>query len=74
MSRLYTVNSLIKALLKQQEKGNGNKYVVVSSDDEGNDYRCLLEQDILDNIDDIEDYVDADEASIYVDLNDCIVL
>lgn len=74
MSRLYTVNSLIGALLKQQEKGNGNKYIVVSSDDEGNDYRCLLEQDILDNIDDIEDYVDADEASIYVDLNDCIVL
>ena len=74
MPGLYTVNSLIKALQKQQAKGNGNKYVIVSSDDEGNDYRCLLEQDILDNIDDIEEYIDVDEVSVYQDLNDCIVL
>ena len=74
MPGLYTVNSLIKALQKQQAKGNGNKYVIVSSDDEGNDYRCLLEQDILDNIDDIEEYIYVYEVSVYQDLNDCIVL
>jgi len=73
----YTVESLKQTLEQLIKEGLGNKYVVVSSDDEGNDYRALWEQDILKTKDQIEEYLgeDGDAADhLYVNIEDCIVL
>ncbi len=53
----YTVDSLLKTLTELKEKGYGERIVVVSSDDEGNDYRELLNQDVLTDKEDIEEYL-----------------
>lgn len=43
MSRLgLTVNELLELCLKQIEKGNGNKHIIISNDDEGNGYHTLF--------------------------------
>lgn len=39
----YTVNTLLETLQGLNEQGLGNKIIVVSTDDEGNDYRELLD-------------------------------
>ena len=73
----YTVESLKQTLEQLIKEGLGNKYVVVSSDDEGNDYRALINQDVLKTKDQIEEYLgeDGDAADhLYVKIEDCIVL
>lgn len=57
MSDIYTVTSLKKKLEELEQLGLGDKKVVVSSDDEGNDYRCLPDQDVLYDKSGIEDYL-----------------
>lgn len=53
----YTVDSLLKTLTELKEKGYGERIVVVSSDDEGNDYRELLDPEVLTDKEDIEEYL-----------------
>lgn len=50
-----TVSSLLKELKELEKKGFGNRLIVVSSDDEGNDYRPLPYQDILSDEDEIQE-------------------
>ena len=70
----YTVDTLLEELTKLQKAGLGNKNIIVSSDDEGNNYRCLLYQEILTSKKDIQEYVDPEEHSVYVSLDNCILL
>ncbi len=46
-SGYLTVSSLLKELKELEKKGFGNRLIVVSSDDEGNEYRLLPYQHIL---------------------------
>lgn len=63
-SRYLTVSSLLKELKELEKKGFGNRIIVVSSDEEGNEYRPLPYQDILSDEDEIQEYLgewDEDE-------------
>ena len=42
VNKSLTVNDLANACKEEIMKGNGNKYVLVSSDDEGNSYHTLF--------------------------------
>jgi len=75
--RYYTVKSLKNALEDLVKEGYGEKYVVVPCDDEGNDYRALFDQAELKTKEDIEDYLGRegkDASSLYVNVEDCIIL
>lgn len=48
-----TVKKLFEACKEQIEKGNGDKTILITSDDEGNTYHTLF-QLFTDNIEDIE--------------------
>lgn len=37
-----TVNQLLELCLNQMEKGNGDKHILISDDDEGNGYHTLF--------------------------------
>lgn len=39
---ILTVNQLLEECEKQKSKGNGNKKVYISRDDEGNDFHALF--------------------------------
>lgn len=41
MSKLITVKELEKICKQEMKKGNGNKYIYISDDDEGNGYHGL---------------------------------
>lgn len=56
-SGYHTVNSLLEDLTKLKAEGLGDNIIVVSSDDEGNDYRGLLNQDILYGKENVEEYL-----------------
>jgi len=66
-NKWFTVNDLLAECKYQVEKGNGNKEIRISSDDEWNDYHRLFfsftdwEKDIkeLDEFDSIEDKENA---------------
>ena len=73
----YTVESLKETLEDLIKEGYGEKYVVVSCDDEGNDYRALADQAVLKTREDIEDYLGRDgkdASSLYISIEDCIVV
>lgn len=40
--KAFTVNQLLQACLEEKKKGNGNKRILVSGDDEGNSYHELF--------------------------------
>lgn len=42
MNKGFTVRELYKACQKEIEKGNGNKYIVISNDNEGNGFHTLF--------------------------------
>lgn len=39
--KALTINDLMKECVKQINKGNGNKVIMISNDDEGNGYHYL---------------------------------
>lgn len=39
--KALTINDLIKECIKQINKGNGNKIIIISDDEEGNGYHGL---------------------------------
>ena len=76
-SLYYTVESLNNILEDLIKEGYENKYVVVPCDDEGNDYRALGDQAVLKTKEDIEDYLGRDgkdASSLYLNIEDCIIL
>ena len=77
MSEYYTVKTLKEFLEKLIAHGLENKYVVVATDYEGNDYRALTSQGALYRKEDIEEYLGEDgedASSLYVNIEDCVVL
>ena len=56
-SGYLTVSSLLKELKELEKKGFGNRLIVVSADDEGNEYRLLPYQNILSDEDEIQEYL-----------------
>lgn len=42
MEKAITVNELVRLCKAQIKKGNGNKKILISSDDEGNEYHELF--------------------------------
>ena len=42
MNKGLTVKQLLKACIEQVSLGNGDKHIVISSDDEGNSYHTLF--------------------------------
>lgn len=66
-SGYLTVSSLLKELKELEKKGFGNRIIVVSCDDEGNEYRSLPYQDILSDEDEIQEYLGEwdEEEQIY---------
>ena len=64
----WTVKSLKEKLEELEKKGYGNKIVVIPEDEEGNSYRALHEQDILETEGEIEDFVyNTDEDVLPLD-------
>lgn len=75
MSEYYTVDTLINELTKLKAKGLGNRVVVISCDEEGNDYRGLLNQGFLISKKEIEDYLGEydDKCGYYEGAYHCYV-
>lgn len=48
-----TVNQLYSFCKKQIDKGNGNKHIIISDDDEGNGYHTLFYQ-FTDNTEELQ--------------------
>lgn len=68
---ILTVNQLLEECEKQKSKGNGNKKVYISSDDEGNSYHALYYSftDDKKSLKEIQDYacgLDEDIQNIVV--------
>ena len=77
MAEYYTVETLLQTLYKLYKNGYKDKYVVVSTDEEGNDYRALLNQGVLKDKEEIEEYLGEEGEganSLYVKIEDCVVL
>ena len=54
---IYTVEEMYNEMKTLKEKGLGDRVIVIPTDDEGNDYRPLIYQDILIEQEDIEEYL-----------------
>lgn len=67
-----TINELLKFCRQQVKKGNGNKKIVVSKDNEGNDYHGLFYAFTEINEDEKEYYPIYDSETD--DINEIIVL
>lgn len=68
-----TVKQLAKACLEQIEKGNGDKVIQITQDDEGNGYHTLFYQ-FTDNVDEI---IACEEFGMFhdrIDVNNTILL
>lgn len=73
----YTVKTLKEKMEALIAEGLENKYIVIPTDEEGNDYRALPNQDVLKTKEQIEEYLGEDgEAAdhLYVKIEDCVVL
>ena len=53
--RAITINELYDICGTQKKKGNGNKKILISSDDEGNEYHELF-YGFLEDLKDIDNY------------------
>lgn len=54
-----TVKQLLKECQEQVSKGNGDKYIIISSDDEGNGFHTLF-YGFTDNADDIKYFLELE--------------
>ena len=67
-----TVNQLLEFCKKQIEKGNGNKHIIISNDDEGNGYHTLF-YEFTDDAETLE-YILEDEHDGTHTVNNCVCL
>ena len=69
MSKPLTLNNLLKICIDEYKKGNGDKVVMLSNDDEGNGFHYLFfgftnAKDLLEEDDTVEDDFDEKVAPI----------
>ena len=72
---MLTVNELLEKLKELQSKGKGDCYVVVPTDDEGNDYRVLPDQDIISDEEEVIEYLgewDEEDEEYDSDYSVCV--
>ena len=68
---MYTINDLLKACQEQVAKGNGDKGILISNDDEGNGYHSLGYL----FTEDVWNYIDPSEPGMTEeDFNNSIIL
>ena len=67
-----TVNQLMEFCKKQIEKGNGNKHIIISNDDEGNGYHTLF-YEFTDDAETLE-YILEDEHDGTHTVDNCVCL
>ena len=68
---MFTINDLLKACQEQVAKGNGDKGILISQDDEGNGYHSLSYL----FSEDIWEFADPEELGMTEeDFNDLIIL
>lgn len=74
MEKYITVNQLLDFCKKQKEKWNGDKHILITSDDEWNSYHWLFYafNDDYDEIKECEDYWIIDIN--WIDLENVILL
>lgn len=67
MSRQMTVAMLCKLCYNEMQKGNGNKYIVISDDNEGNGYHGLFYgfTDAIDLDVSLREFGDSVESVVY---------
>ena len=68
---MITVKELLKACEEQLELGNGDKFILLPSDDEGNQYRpCHYTFS-----EEVWDYTDPDDTGLDEEtFNNCVIL
>lgn len=67
-----TINQLAAFVKKQQQLGNGNKFLLMSSDDECNEYHPAWEG--MDDGAKYVDVIDSYQVRGGVNLKDCVIL
>lgn len=60
LNKGLTVKQLLQACQRQVAKGNGDKYIIISSDDEGNSFHTLF-YEFTDDKKDIEYYLNLEQ-------------
>lgn len=68
-----TVKQLAKFCLEQIKKGNGDKVIQITQDDEGNGYHTLFYQ-FTDNLDEIRECEEFGMFHDRIDVNNTILL
>jgi hypothetical protein len=66
---MFTINDLLKACQEQVAKGNGDKGILISRDDEGNGYHSLgylFSEDIWEFTDPEEMHMTEEEFNEYI--------
>ena len=67
-----TVNELHLAVVEQIRKGNGDKHILISTDDEGNGYHTLF-FGFLDDKNEIEDCLEYEHDGTHT-ADNCVIL
>jgi hypothetical protein len=67
MNNQMTVKQLLKLCQEEVKKGNGNKFIVVADDNEGNGYHGMFYgfSDAMEMEADLQEYGDSIENQIY---------
>ena len=67
-----TVNELLEACEEQVKKGNGNKHVIISDDDEGTGYHTLF-YSFTDSPDDLKEVLEYEADGTHT-VDNCVCL
>lgn len=67
-----TVNQLYSFCKKQIDKGNGNKHIIISDDDEGNGYHTLFYQ-FTDNAEELQYILELEHDGTHT-IDNCVCL
>ena len=69
-----TVNQLFELCKKQVEKGNGNKHIIISDDDEGNGFHTLFYAFTdNDNLEDLKSILEYEHDGTHT-VDNCVCL
>lgn len=67
-----TVNELFELCKMQIKKGNGNKHIIISDDDEGNGYHTLF-YSFTDNVEDLGSILEYEHDGTHT-VDNCVCL